>query len=1090
MAKGSHKSDLIRTFDALPANKVYFMAPKIIIMRGFQYYAKKRFVGLEWRGNTLVTHIRGTKLYQVSWKKQGSQVSPRCTCPYFYTENCKHIICSFVSLKNILHPQVFPPSPFSKSERRRYALHLKKSDLPGQDVESSIALVFSSTQNAFYCLQDKEIIALRALFPSFHRFDTFISKLELRCLKPRDLAKLGVDYVYDGEDGFIPLTLLKQAITQIMAQPVLENGKPHITFRLVRNGKEYPGYLIMQQFLILPSEKTLEILPLKKTLPIFIDDLALPKKAMVFPCSLALQRNFTVLREDLHLDLDNPKHIPPQYMLHIKPQGDEKIKLLFSQALNDQWTFSPVPIFSIFFALWSKRRRYAKNQKNIRLYLKGLLDILHQPNASSKRQCQKMLQKTLLPLSSPGMRQRFKEDLESDVFFLQSRERLLAYLNDQWILAPYDKVTWLKIVNEVFQNIPLKKIVDMDPPTRSITIRGMSLPEVLQLLWKQLHPLGVQFFVKNKPVRTTPWQVKIFAKSQVDWFSLHPEITLGKEVLSREELPRLFQSMDTGVMERERFYEIFPENFSRILQKLQKRIPPREEEVFAIPRLQILEWLSWRKEGVDVQLPPEDEKVLHQLLHFKGIRPYPLPSRFQGTLREYQKKAYEWLAFLYEHRFGAILADDMGLGKTIQTLVFLGGILERKIPGKGNPPFLIITPSSVLHVWEQEIQKFYPSFKVLTYIGPQRKLTIKGKNIILTTYAIARRDMEKLKKVSFGVIVLDEAQAIKNIHSQTAKALRKLQGKFRLALTGTPVENHLGEFYSIVDFALPGLLGDYDEFMRNLRQGSSAWFSHILHLVKPFLLRRTKEEVEKELPKKEEIHIYLDLTQKQKKLYNKMVQEIKEKVDKAYQEKTEARARIYALSALMKLRRLCLSPKLLSPQLSPDAPKLDFLIHRLSTLYEEGHCALIFSQFTSFLDLVEEQMKKAGLPYLRLDGSTPLQERERLVQTFQKSSKPLFFLLSLRAGGQGLTLTRGTYIFHLDPWWNPAVESQATDRAHRIGQDKPVVVNYLLMRHTVEEKMEVLKKKKRELYRAVLDGVKRKETALLTKEDIAYLLQQ
>jgi non-specific serine/threonine protein kinase len=308
-------------------------------------------------------------------------------------------------------------------------------------------------------------------------------------------------------------------------------------------------------------------------------------------------------------------------------------------------------------------------------------------------------------------------------------------------------------------------------------------------------------------------------------------------------------------------------------------------------------------------------------------------------------------------------------------------------------------------------------------------------------------------------------------------------------MTGTPLENHVGEYYSILDLSLPGLLGEYDDFKSNSRLDTSPSLERILRRTRPFVMRRTKEKILKELPPKVESDIYLELTDKQKALYRKTVEMVKSAIDNAYSSRTSSQAQIIALTAILKLRQLCVSPRLIDPLINEPSPKIEFLISKLKELQEEGHSALVFSQFTSFLDILEEDLMKNGLSFNRLDGSTAVGKRKKLVEGFQEGEGAPVFLLSLKAGGQGLNLTRASYVFHLDPWWNPAVENQASDRAHRIGQKNKVSIMRILMRHTVEEKMMELKKKKLSLYKAVMEGYTGGKGGLsISKSDFDYLL--
>jgi SNF2 family DNA or RNA helicase len=329
---------------------------------------------------------------------------------------------------------------------------------------------------------------------------------------------------------------------------------------------------------------------------------------------------------------------------------------------------------------------------------------------------------------------------------------------------------------------------------------------------------------------------------------------------------------------------------------------------------------------------------------------------------------------------------------------------------------------------------------------------------------------------------------VKNIHAETTGAVRRLKGKFKLTLTGTPVENHLGEYFSVMDLALPGLLGPYEMFRKQMGREGTGFMETLIRRTHPFILRRAKDMIAAELPPKVETDIYLEMSPRQKALYVRTVAQVKATVAEAYRANAPGQARIIALTAILKLRQICLSSRLLLPESVDRSPKVEFLVDQLHELFAEGHSVLVFSQFTSYLDIVQEGLSQHGIPLFRLDGSTPVGRRKDLVDSFQASDAPCVFLLSLKAGGRGLNLTRASYVFHLDPWWNPAVENQASDRAHRIGQKNQVTITRLLMRHSIEEKMMELKKRKLKLYRALLEDAEHDGGGSIGREDFEFLL--
>jgi len=374
------------------------------------------------------------------------------------------------------------------------------------------------------------------------------------------------------------------------------------------------------------------------------------------------------------------------------------------------------------------------------------------------------------------------------------------------------------------------------------------------------------------------------------------------------------------------------------------------------------------------------------------------------------------------------------------------------------------------------------------YRGQGRKTEFEGFDLVLTSYGVIQRDIEQLARLNFHVIVFDEAQAVKNIHAETTGAVRRLKGRFKVTLTGTPVENHLGEYYSVMDLALPGLLGNYELFRRGMGREGSGFLDLLVRRTRPFILRRTKDMIAAELPPKVETDLYLEMSPRQKALYARTVAQVKATVAEAYASKAPGQARIIALTAILKLRQICLSSRLMLTEAHDASPKIEFLVEQVQELFAEGHSVLVFSQFTSFLDLVQEALDGQRILNFRLDGSTPVSRRKALVESFQESTKPAVFLLSLKAGGRGLNLTRASYVFHLDPWWNPAVENQASDRAHRIGQQRQVTITRLLMRHSIEEKMMELKKRKLKLYRALLEDAESDAGQSLGREDFEFLL--
>ncbi|MBC3374483.1 SWIM zinc finger family protein [Pseudomonas sp. SWRI92] len=452
------------------------------------------------------------------------------------------------------------------------------------------------------------------------------------------------------------------------------------------------------------------------------------------------------------------------------------------------------------------------------------------------------------------------------------------------------------------------------------------------------------------------------------------------------------------------------------------------------------------------------------------------PQGLNATLRPYQLEGLSWMQSLRQLEVGGILADDMGLGKTLQTLAH---ILSEKIAGRLDRPCMVVMPTSLIPNWLDEASHFTPQLKVLALYGAGRKKhfeRLADYDLILTTYALLPKDVEQLKAQPLHVLILDEAQYIKNPTSKAAQAARELNARQRLCLSGTPLENHLGELWSLFHFLLPGWLGDVKSFNRDYRvpiekRHSDVRLQHLNGRIKPFLLRRTKEQVATELPPKTEIIHWVELSDAQRDVYETMRLAMDKKVRDEITRKGVARSQIIILEALLKLRQVCCDLRLINDATLPvrgsTSGKLDSLMEMLEELFEEGRRVLLFSQFTSMLALIEEELKKRGVDYAILTGQT--RDRRTPVKEFQ-SGKRQIFLISLKAGGVGLNLTEADTVIHYDPWWNPATENQATDRAYRIGQEKPVFVYKLIARGTVEEKIQLLQKEKSDLAAGVLDG--------------------
>lgn len=488
----------------------------------------------------------------------------------------------------------------------------------------------------------------------------------------------------------------------------------------------------------------------------------------------------------------------------------------------------------------------------------------------------------------------------------------------------------------------------------------------------------------------------------------------------------------------------------------------------------------------------EVKKLLKTMTGERAARAPRKAKALNAKLRDYQKSGFAWLWQLHQNRMTGILADDMGLGKTVQAIALLTKAKEEE----GPAPSLIVCPTSVLSVWKQEVNKWAPSLSVLVWHGADRaenRRLLKKTDIIVTSYTILRRDIDELSKIRFRYVALDEAQYIKNWTTSTAKSAKKLKADHKLALSGTPVENHLFDLWAVFDFLAPGFLGKLTEFQKNyvkpIEDGDMKRLEDLRVRIRPFIMRRKKEDVASELPKKTEQTIFVHFGKTQLGLYNRILKAAKSEITGRIDEAGLDKSQMTILAALTRLRQVACDPHLLGlPEGTPIPPsaKLEAFKELITDAVGSGRKCLVFSQFVEMQKLLGQSLDELEIPYLWLHGGT--KNREELVAQFQQKSGPPVFLISLKAGGSGLTLTEADTVIHYDPWWNPAVEDQATDRAHRIGQEKPVNVYRLVVEDTVEQKMVELGARKREVAEGALG---RDVTAgkKLTMDDIEDLLR-
>ncbi len=582
-------------------------------------------------------------------------------------------------------------------------------------------------------------------------------------------------------------------------------------------------------------------------------------------------------------------------------------------------------------------------------------------------------------------------------------------------------------------------------------------------------------------------QLRVAIEQKRDWFGMTGGVTIEA---GRIELAVLLDA----ARRQQRFVRLDEHRWVELAAALRTRLGELADRTFegsggqlevsvaAVPAVRAL-----ADEGAEVDSAATWQQLATRLAAATKLRPRP-PKALKATLRPYQVEGHAWLSRLAAWGAGACLADDMGLGKTVQAIALL---IDRAAAG----PALVLAPTSVALNWVDELKRFGPSLNPIVYGESGDRiatLAALGKNdVLIASYGLMTRDIEPLARIKFATLVADEAQALKNPRTERARAARAIDAEFRVALSGTPLENHLGELWSLFSIAFPGLLGSWEQFRSRFavpieRNNNAEARAALAHLIRPFLLRRTKAEVAPDLPPRTEIGVPIALSSEERELYEDARLAAVAHLDKlAKNGDRDERRRFQVLAALTRLRLLASHPKLYDATSAVSSSKMQRLLELVEELRSEGHRTLVFSQFTSHLALVRAELERAGVSVLYLDGATPATTRRTLIERFQ-AGEATAFLISLKAGGTGINLTGADNVIHLDPWWNPAVEDQATDRAHRIGQDKPVTVYRLIARGTVEEKILAMHATKRALVAGVLEGTD--AAARLTTGDLVDLI--
>ena len=663
-------------------------------------------------------------------------------------------------------------------------------------------------------------------------------------------------------------------------------------------------------------------------------------------------------------------------------------------------------------------------------------------------------------INTPAGRFQLVRDLKTEAHNADAVAAIVGFKE----LTPADHYTWLATTDEIALGL-IERLQQMGPDAPTVC-------------WPKANAMRLIGEI-------TPQRLQVRLSSQKDWFGMEGMASFdGLDV----PLAELLAALRSG----RRFVPVGNGQFATISEQLRQRlmaihdVSQTDSGVLRISKTAAPIIEEALGEDISYESDAKWQEALNRMHEVRNLKPVP-PEGLKADLRDYQVHGYEWLARLSHWGLGGCLADDMGLGKTVQAL---GVLIDRASQG----PALIVAPTSVGSNWVREAERFAPELRPKLYREHDRQHLIETAapgDLVITSYQMLQRDADRFLSRAWFTLVLDEAQFIKNFQTKTAKAVREIETDWCLALSGTPLENHLGELWSLMRTVSPGLLGTWERFRKQFAEPIERDRDHerlqsLSRVVRPFILRRTKKEVLSELPPRTEVVRFAELSDAERKKYDAARVAALAELANNPGEDNEQQKRIRVLAWLTRLRQLSCHPKLVDPRWTFSSAKLDLFKEIVEELREGEHRALVFSQFVQHLSLIREALDAMGVQYQYLDGSTPAHKRQEAVDAFQRGEGELF-LISLKAGGTGLNLTAADYVLHLDPWWNPAVEDQATDRAHRIGQVRPVTVYRLVAKDTIEEQILALHDEKRELIAGVLDGADR--AGKLSTDDLVKLIR-
>ncbi|HOM01566.1 MAG TPA: DEAD/DEAH box helicase [Acetivibrio sp.] len=1055
--------------------------------KGLLYNLNHRVRHFEFDSDKLIINaiVRGSEDYDVSiyFDNKGDIQDYECTCPayYNYSGACKHIVAVM---------------KMAQGELLKY-----KYINPARQRNNTYEDVFAFFES-FLDENPKQEVHLEITY-EFNRdyFNSHMSSLELR---------LGTDRLYIVKN-------MKEFLAHISANTPLEFGK-NFTFDPEKHTFSKEDQKIIDILMeIYENERLLEQrfkYTYQTTSSVFVGKKVLLSTPYLLRVFEALKnRNFIakVLNNGEKLVSITEEDLPLNFSL-----SHRNNRLLLN--LKSSWEFVSLTEKGIYFYYNGKIYRPSEKQQKcyiplISKFLGGKTDTLPFPANQTERFISEVLphvHKIGKVSMDKGIEEKLvKEKLVSKIYFDKYKEGISAVINfhyGQSVVNPFSGQNYIndpdKIVVRDMESE--RKIIEIFETAEFIVDKNTiyltdesKLFEFLRNGLTRLQELAEVYYsdaFKSISVRFPPGFSGGIRLSQD---SNMLEFSFDYEDIDSSELEHIFSS----IKEKKKYYRLkdgsflpldLPEliSMSNLVEQLDIKEKDLSKKIIELPKYRAIYIDSLLREsnmnGIERSL---DFKHMVQNIKEPGDMDFEIPEKLKNILRDYQKVGYKWLKTLAYYGLSGILADDMGLGKTLQVIAF---ILSEK--DKAEAPSLVVAPTSLVYNWQEEVKKFAPELKTLVISGSiserhEKFEKIKDVDIVVTSYPLLRRDIDLYKEIKFQYCFLDEAQHIKNPNTLNAKTAKQINSGMNFALTGTPIENSITELWSIFDFVMPGYLLSHSKFLKKFETPITKYsdqnaLNELGRHIRPFILRRLKKDVLKDLPEKIETKIVCEMTENQKKIYLAYLKKAKSEVAIELQTNGFEKSQIKILALLTRLRQICCHPSLFIENYSGESGKIQVLEEIMTDAFDSGHRILLFSQFTSMLEIIKQFLDQKSVEYFYLDGSTKAEDRVEMVKSFNQGARKLF-LISLKAGGTGLNLTGADMVIHFDPWWNPAVEDQASDRAHRIGQKNVVQVMKLITQGTIEDKIFELQQKKKEM----IDSVIQPGETLLSKMSESEILE-